>query len=66
VLQGEPIAALAVREEPGRGQVVCIELTAADEGSTRETRQRIAASLKRYLLALEWATLRPITLGAAS
>ena len=56
VLQGEPIAALAVREEPGRGQVVCIELAAAEEGATYEARQRIAADLKGYLLTLEWAT----------
>jgi len=56
VLQGESIAALAVREEPGRGLVVCIELAAAEEGSSHETRQRIAAVLKGYLLTLEWAT----------
>jgi fatty-acyl-CoA synthase len=56
VLQGEPIVALTVREEPGRGQVVCIELAAAEGGSSDETRQRIAASLKGYLLTLEWAT----------
>jgi fatty-acyl-CoA synthase len=61
VLQGEPIAALVVREEPARGQVVCIKLEAADEGSTRETRQRIATSLAGYLLGLEWAPPRPIT-----
>ncbi|MCM2339529.1 AMP-binding protein [Rhodoferax sp.] len=55
VLRGEPIAALAVREEPGRGQVVCIELAAAEEDSSHETRQRIAANLEGYLLTLEWA-----------
>jgi fatty-acyl-CoA synthase len=66
VLHGEPMVALAVREEPGRGQVVCIELAAADEASTRATRERITASLTGYLLALEWAPSRPITLGAAS
>ena len=44
VLQGEPITVLAVREEPGRGQVVCIELAPAEEGAIRETRQRIAAA----------------------
>jgi fatty-acyl-CoA synthase len=60
VLQGEPIAALTVREEPGRGQVVCIELAAAEKGSSHETRQRIAADLKGYLLTLEWATTHPI------
>ena len=51
---------VAVREEPGRGQVVCIELAAAEEGSTREARQRIAAALKGYLLTVEWATSHPI------
>jgi len=56
VLHGEPIAALAVREEAGRGQVVSIELAAAGEGASRETRQRIADALKGYLLTLEWAT----------
>ena len=65
LLQGEPIAALAVREEPGRGQIVCIELAAADEGSSGQTRQRIAAGLAGYLFALEWAPSRPITPGAA-
>jgi fatty-acyl-CoA synthase len=64
-LQGEPIVALDVREEPGRGQVVCIELAAAEEGSAYETRQRIAAGLKGYLFALEWAPSRPTALGAA-
>lgn len=61
VLQGEPIAALAVRDEPGRGQVVRIELAAAGEGSLHETRTRIASGLKGYLLALEWATSREAT-----
>jgi fatty-acyl-CoA synthase len=56
VLQGEPIAALGVREESGRGQVVCIELAAPGESSSHETRQRIAATLKGYLLTVEWAT----------
>ncbi|SDE48798.1 fatty-acyl-CoA synthase [Variovorax sp. CF079] len=56
VLQGESIAALTVREEPGRGLVVCIELAAAEEDSSHETRQRIAADLKGYLLTLEWAS----------
>ena len=65
LLQGEPIVALAVREEPGRGQVVCIELAATEDGS-HETRQRIAAGLAGNLLALEWAPSRPITPGAAS
>ena len=65
LLQGEPIAALAVREEPGRGQVVCIALATAEEVSSEETRQRIAASLAGYLLALEWAPSRPIAPGAA-
>jgi len=55
VLQGEPIADLAVREEPGRGQVVSIELAAAEEGVSHETRRRIAADLKGYLLTIEWA-----------
>ena len=66
VLQSEPIAALEVREKPGRGQVVHLELSTADEGSTREARQRIAAALDRYLLAFEWAIPRPMTAGAAS
>jgi fatty-acyl-CoA synthase len=56
VLQGEPIAALAVREEPGRGQVVRIELAAAEEGSSHETRARIAGVLNGYRLTLDWAT----------
>ncbi|MBT2305375.1 AMP-binding protein [Variovorax paradoxus] len=56
VLKGESIAALTVREEPGQGLVVRIELPAAEEGATQETRQRIAAVLKGYLLTLEWAT----------
>jgi fatty-acyl-CoA synthase len=50
LLQGEPIAALAVRDEPGQGQVVRIELA----GASDEIRQRIAATLKAYLLTLEW------------
>ncbi|MDB5858669.1 MAG: acyl-CoA synthetase [Ramlibacter sp.] len=54
VLQGEPIAALSVREDPGLGQVVCIELAAAEAEVARETRQRIAAALQGYLLTLEW------------
>ena len=66
VLQSEPIAALEVREKPGRGQVVHLELSTADEGSTREARQRIAAALDGYLLAFEWAIPRPMTAGAAS
>jgi hypothetical protein len=44
-----------VREEPGRGQVVRIELAAAEEGASQESRRRIAAGLKGYLLTLEWA-----------
>lgn len=56
VLQGEPIAALAVREDPGRGQVVCIELAPAAADDSHATRLRIATSLKGYLLTLEWAT----------
>ncbi len=56
LLAGEPIASLAVCEEPGRGQVVCIELTAADEDSSLATRQRIAVILKGYLFTLRWAT----------
>ncbi|MDI1269415.1 MAG: AMP-binding protein [Polaromonas sp.] len=56
VLQGEPIATLAMREEPGRGQVVRIELIAADESCTHETRQRITTNLKGYLFTLEWTT----------
>ena len=66
LLQGEPILALAVREEPGRGQVVCIELATAEGGSHHETRQRIAAGLAGYLLALEWAPSCLIAKGAAS
>ena len=56
VLQGEPIAALAVREEPGRGQVVRIELAATEESCSDETRQRITTDLRGYLFTLEWAT----------
>jgi fatty-acyl-CoA synthase len=56
VLRGEPIAELAVRDEPGRGRIVCIELAAAGEGSAGESRERIAAELKGYLLTLEWTT----------
>jgi fatty-acyl-CoA synthase len=56
VLQGEPIAALTVREEPGRGQVVRIELEAGDDGALQQARDRIAGVLKGYLLTLEWAT----------
>jgi hypothetical protein len=56
VLQGEPIEGLTVREEPGRGQVVSIELTGADEASSHDTRTRIATALKGYLLNVEWAT----------
>ena len=65
LLQDEPIAALDVRGEPGRGQVVCIELADAGEEALRDTRQRIAASLTGYLLDLEWAPSRPIGPGAA-
>jgi fatty-acyl-CoA synthase len=55
VLRGEPITALEVRDEMGRGQVAYIELAAAEERSTHETRRRIAAGLQGYLLELEWA-----------
>ena len=65
VLQGEAIADLAVREDPGCGQVVRIQLATADPASSLEARQRIAAGLSGYLLALEWAPPRPVTLGAA-
>ena len=65
LLQGEPIAALVVREEPGRGQVICIELADAGEDSSQDTRQRIAAGMAEYLLDLEWAPSRPIGLGVA-
>ena len=64
LLRGELILALAVREEPGRGQVVSIELAAAAEGSSHAARQRIAASLTGYLLTLEWSPSQPITPGA--
>jgi fatty-acyl-CoA synthase len=66
VLQDEPLAVFDVREEPGRGQLECIELAAADEGSSKETRRRIAAALEGYLFTVEWATPGRITLGAAS
>jgi fatty-acyl-CoA synthase len=56
VLQGEPIAALAVREEPGRGQVAYIELTSDGQYVVQDTRVRIADVLKGYLLAIEWAS----------
>lgn len=56
VLHGEPITSLTVREESGRGQVVRIELAALEESASHATRLRIAASLKGYLLTLEWAT----------
>jgi fatty-acyl-CoA synthase len=58
LLEAEPIAALAVREEPGGGQVVCIELASAEEGSAHQTRQRIAAALAGYLFTLEWASTK--------
>jgi fatty-acyl-CoA synthase len=54
VLEGEPIAALHVREEPGRGLTVSIGLTTAQAGRADETRQRIAARLSGYLFTLEW------------
>lgn len=56
VLRGEAITALTVREDPGRGQVVCIELASAATDASRAARLRIAASLKGYLLTLDWAT----------
>jgi fatty-acyl-CoA synthase len=56
VLQAEPVANLTVREEPGRGQIVRIELAASEAGAGETSRQRIAAMLKGYLLTLEWAT----------
>ena len=65
LLQGEPIAALDVRGEPGRRQVVCIELSDAGEEALRDTRQRIAAGLAEYLLELEWAPSHPIGPGVA-
>jgi fatty-acyl-CoA synthase len=58
VLQGEPVAALAVRYEPRVGQVVSVELAAADEGATREARTRVAGLLKDYLLTIEWQATR--------
>jgi len=60
LLQGEPVAALVVREEPGRGQVVCVELADAAEEVIKDTRQRIAAGLREYLFDLEWTPSRPI------
>lgn len=56
VLQCEPIMGLEVREEPARGQVVCIALSEAEEASLHATRQRISAHLKGYLLSVEWTT----------
>ena len=56
LLQGEPIAALAVREEPGRGRVVYIELEVGGHRPVHEIRARITDALKGYLLTLEWAS----------
>jgi fatty-acyl-CoA synthase len=56
VLQGDPVAALTVREESGRGQVVRIELTPLAEDAALAARLGIADHLKGYLLTLEWAT----------
>ena len=65
VLAGEPIASLAVREEPGRGQVVFIELAAADDNPSRASSQRIATALAGYLLTIEWAPSRSAVQGTA-
>ena len=66
LLRGEPIAGLAVRDEPGRGMVVCIELAAAEESSSSETRQRVTAGLTGLLLAIEWAPTPARLLGVVS
>jgi fatty-acyl-CoA synthase len=66
VLHDEPVAVIEVRDEPGRGQVVCIELAAEGEVSNREARRRIAAALEGYLFALEWVEAGRIAPGAAS
>jgi hypothetical protein len=55
MLSKESIANLAVRDVPGQGMVVCIDLAAAQEGSLAETRQRVTACLAGLLLTIEWA-----------
>lgn len=66
LLRDEPVALFAVREEPGRSQVVCLELAVEDEVSRRETRRRITAALEGCLFVLEWTVPGRITRGAAS
>ncbi|MDO9072955.1 MAG: AMP-binding protein [Rubrivivax sp.] len=66
VLRGEPIADLSVRDEPGRRQVVCIELEAEEEGCWQASRQRIHFRLTGYLLAIEWTSASQRNPKAAS
>jgi fatty-acyl-CoA synthase len=54
VLRGEPIASLSVREEPGRGQVVAIELTNDVQRDVDVARARVATALQGYLLSVDW------------
>ena len=54
VLRGEPIRALTVHEQLGRGQLVCIELE-TETGSSSEARQRIATRLQGYSFTLQWS-----------
>jgi fatty-acyl-CoA synthase len=54
VLAQERIASLMVREDPGRGRVVAIELACAGQGAEAERRRSIVAKLEGYLLTLEW------------
>ena len=53
LLCDEPIESLAVREVLGRGQVVHIVLQ-RQEPQARESRMRIDAALKPYLLSIDW------------
>lgn len=53
LLQGEPIASLDVDDDPRRGRIVRIQLAQHEEPAHR-VRERIAASLKNHLLAIDW------------
>jgi fatty-acyl-CoA synthase len=53
LLRGEPIESLAVRNVPGRGQVVRIELRLGADDA-HESRNRIDGALKGYLLSIDW------------
>jgi fatty-acyl-CoA synthase len=55
VLQAEPITSLAVRDDPARGRILCIELGQDGPDAVARTHQRIADTLKPYLLSVEWS-----------